>query len=112
MVVLTFEGLILPKTILIDSIIRKVKVYIPSVIQCMKCLRFGHRNQYEGVRKPAATAAIIAHVLKTKMAIHPVLAKERQFVSIANKTINPWIKVIAQNTLDRNELGKLWPMKT
>ena len=41
-VVLTFEGTVLPATITIDGVNTKVQPYVPSVLQCDKCLRFNH----------------------------------------------------------------------
>lgn len=42
MILLTFEGNILPSHIVINSVRCPVEPYVQKVIQCFKCLRFGH----------------------------------------------------------------------
>lgn len=41
-VVISFEGNILPKSVIINSVILEVEPFIQRVIQCFKCLRYGH----------------------------------------------------------------------
>lgn len=44
-----FRELVLPKSIVIDCVERKVRHYIPKVRRCYKCLRFGHlKDQCKG----------------------------------------------------------------
>nr|CAI5847005.1 unnamed protein product [Callosobruchus analis] len=42
LVVVSFEGNKLPSRISIDSVMFTVEPYVPKVIQCFKCLRYGH----------------------------------------------------------------------
>ena len=49
-VVLTFDGLDLPREVTVGYVVVKVRQYIPSPMRCFNCLRFGHtrdscRNQ-------------------------------------------------------------------
>ncbi|KAG5865149.1 hypothetical protein JTB14_002733 [Gonioctena quinquepunctata] len=41
-VILTFEGTILPKFININSVYCEIEPYVSKVVQCYKCLRYGH----------------------------------------------------------------------
>ncbi|CAG9812862.1 unnamed protein product [Phaedon cochleariae] len=41
-VILTFEGTILPKAISINSVYFEIEPYVSRVVQCFKCLRYGH----------------------------------------------------------------------
>ena len=41
-VVATFRGKKIPKEVVIDYYHARVHIYIPPVIQCMRCLRYGH----------------------------------------------------------------------
>lgn len=41
-VIVTFEGNVLPKYIYLNSVVCVVEPYIQKVIQCYKCLRYGH----------------------------------------------------------------------
>lgn len=43
---ITFEGKHLPKEIRLYSVNYKVDIYIRSVTQCFKCLRYGHAKKY------------------------------------------------------------------
>lgn len=46
---ITFQGTTLPKYLELFSIRTEVQLYIPPVIQCYKCLRYGHvKNQCRG----------------------------------------------------------------
>lgn len=45
-VALTFSSPILPTSIDINSWLFDVNVYIPPVMQCMRCMRFGHMGKY------------------------------------------------------------------
>ena len=45
MVVITFEGKKLPKEVRYDRVICPVEIYIPGVVQCTNCLRYGHTHQ-------------------------------------------------------------------
>lgn len=42
LIVLTFEGNILPNQIIINSVIFPVEPFVQRVTQCFKCLRYGH----------------------------------------------------------------------
>lgn len=41
-VVLSFEGNILPNTVKINSVLVEVEPFVQRVVQCFKCLRYGH----------------------------------------------------------------------
>lgn len=41
-VILTFEGNLLPNHVVINSVIFPVEPYVQRVVQCFKCLRYGH----------------------------------------------------------------------
>lgn len=41
-IIVTFNGQMLPKKVVIHSILMEVVPYIQKVVQCMKCLRYGH----------------------------------------------------------------------
>lgn len=45
-VVLSFAGATLPERVQILGLSRKVELYIPKVIQCFQCLRFGHIKEH------------------------------------------------------------------
>uniref|UniRef100_A0A6P7EZH1 Uncharacterized protein LOC114324762 n=1 Tax=Diabrotica virgifera virgifera TaxID=50390 RepID=A0A6P7EZH1_DIAVI len=41
-VIVTFKGQSIPKNVIIEKMIFEVENYTPRIIQCLKCLRFGH----------------------------------------------------------------------
>lgn len=41
-IIVTFRGQILPSNVIIEKLVYNVEQYIPRVVQCLKCLRYGH----------------------------------------------------------------------
>ncbi|CAG9829823.1 unnamed protein product [Diabrotica balteata] len=41
-VIVTFKGQMIPKQVVIEKIIYDVEIYVPRVIQCRQCMRYGH----------------------------------------------------------------------
>lgn len=41
-IIVTFKGQLVPTQVVIEKLIYDVETYIPRIIQCLKCLRFGH----------------------------------------------------------------------
>lgn len=51
-IVISFKGQTLPKQVVIEKIIFEVEPYIQRVVQCLKCLRYGHiSNQCKGTER-------------------------------------------------------------
>lgn len=45
LIIVTFEGLVIPDYIFIDYVRCPVELYVSPVIQCFSCLRFGHSSK-------------------------------------------------------------------
>lgn len=67
MVLLTFEGNILPTEVCIDSVIFPVETYYGKVTQCYKCLHYGHISKQ---CKSNITLCISCGKIKTEDADH------------------------------------------
>lgn len=51
-ILVSFKGQILPKQVVIEKIVFNVEPYVQRVVQCLKCLRYGHLStQCKGVER-------------------------------------------------------------